>query len=198
MEKYISENYEFRKNLINRILGREDLEYRVSDNGQWIPVSKFFYKERQKIQAESGDDSVSMYPEWLIKKVALKQSEVAPDYIANKNYLKILNDEPVKVQNVKPIKTSSRVSVELTVGDKCFVSFGMKRKLFRNYFTSLPAIVESVSTIGGIEYYNVFIHKINKKKNKVDYFGRHMVMNTEVGRTPEEAVQHVAYSQAIY
>lgn len=201
LENYISKNYEFRKNLLNRILGRDLLEYKRFNALNWSPISNFVKKERRKIIAENTSktqDAQTLYPNWLIKKVALRKIESADVYIRNENYLKIIDEKPVKISNVKTINRENRVPVILQEGDKCFVSFGKRKKFFKTYYTALPAIVESVRNSGGDDYYNVFILKLDKRKNRVEYFGRHLVLNTEVGRTPEEAAKNVAVSLSIY
>ncbi len=201
LEQFISENYDFRRNLINKILGKELLEYKRSDSLNWSPVSKFIAKERRHILSEqnvSKHEAQEHFPNWLIERIAQNQSSMSQDFIENKNHLKVINEFPVKVTGVKPVRTSKRESVHLEVGDKCFVSFGVKKSFFRNYSRALPAVVESIRIENDQEFYNVLIVKLNKKTQTVEYFGRHLIMNTEVGKTPEQAVQNVAYSQAIY
>ncbi|MBI3142534.1 MAG: hypothetical protein HYZ16_06885 [Bacteroidetes bacterium] len=201
LESYIAGNYEFRKNLVNKILGQEDLEYRRLGMDIWTPVSRFLYKEKRHILAGAnaqGEQVDMLYPEWMIEKVAVKQTEKADEYIENPNLLKIIGLPPVRKTGIKSIRTSHRKPVDLQNGEVCYVCFGMKKSLFRKYYTALPALVEAKVECNGIEYYNVFIIKSNLKKNKVEYFGRHMVMNTEVGQTPVQAMEHVAFSQAIY
>lgn len=201
LEGYIAGNYEFRKNLVNKILGHEDLEYRRAGMDMWLPVSKFLYKEKKHIlsgASTEGGQAEMLYPEWMIEKAAVKQTEKAEEYIENPSLLKIIGLAPVRKSGVKTIRTSRRKPVDLENGDVCYVCFGMKKRMFTRYFTALPALVEAKVECNGIEYYNVFIMKSNLKKNKVEYFGRHMVMNTEVGRNPVQAMEHVAFSQAIY
>lgn len=200
LEKYVSENYEFRNNLVQKIIGKETLEYRRADSDVWKPISRFLYKEKRKISvaARHHSDKGVQYPDWMIKKVALKHGHLGQHHIENQDYYKILDQEPVQVNGVKPRPQSKRAKVELTTGDKCYVCFGMKKQFWGKKFVALPAVVESVKSENLADYYNVFILKFNKKKDKVEYFGRHMVLNTELGRTAEEAVQNVAFSQAIY
>ncbi|MFY0674893.1 MAG: hypothetical protein JXQ87_15950 [Bacteroidia bacterium] len=201
LEQYISSNYEFRKNLINKILGKELLEYRRADATQWSPVSNFISRERRSIlkaQEKTHEGDQELYPKWLIEKIALNQSAHSQDYIENVNHLKIIDEYPTKVSGVKPVRTSKRTPVHLDEGDKCYISFGRKKGLFGKYSRALPAIVESIRKEGNVEYYNILIVKLNSKSHTVDYFGRHLVMSTEVGKTPKEAAQNIAYSQAIY
>ena len=201
LEQYISSHYEFRKNLINKILGKELIEYRRTNTAHWSPVSSFFARERRTIleaQDKTHQGDRELYPKWLIEKIALNQSAHAQDYIENVNHLKIINEYPVKVSGVKPVRTSKRTPVHLEMGDKCYISFGRKNSFFGKYCRALPAVVELIREEGNVEYYNVLIVKQNQKSGKVDYYGRHLVMNTEVGKTPKEAAQNIAYSQAIY
>ncbi|MGB0429303.1 MAG: hypothetical protein ACPGLV_02430 [Bacteroidia bacterium] len=201
LENYISENYNFRKNLLNKILGKELLEYKRAESISWNPVSKFISKERRKIISSQGVENVNdqdQYPNWLLEKIALNYSTLSHEYIENRDYLKIIDELPTTVTGVKPLRTAKRQSVHLQEGDKCYISFGVRKKLFRKFSRALPAVVESVRTQGGTEYYNVLVLKLNKKTKMVEYFGRHLIMNTEVGKTPEEAVKNIAYSQAIY
>lgn len=200
LERYVSENYQFRNNLVQKIIGKETLEYRRVDSDTWNPISLFLYREKRRISkaARYQSESGVQYPDWLIKRVASKQGQIAQEYIENHDYYKILGSSPVQVNGVRPRAQARRAKVELTTGDKCYVCFGMKKKFFRKKFVALPAVVESIKSDDLADYYNVFILKYDKKKDKVEYFGRHMVLNTELGRTPEEAVQNVAYSQAIY
>ena len=202
LEKFISDNYEFKRNQAKKIIGKETLEYRRKENTHWSPFSTFIYKEKRHIISSNDEGksvSLNAYPDWLIKKVALKKSKDAEDFVEKKSYLKIMDQAPVHVTGVRPLNTNKREPVLLAEGEKCYVSFGMKKKFFRKYFVALPAVVEAVvKQNGALDYYNVFIIKYNKSKGKIEYFGRHLVMHTELGRTPEEAVKNVAYSQAIY
>lgn len=203
LDDFIASNYEFRKNQAKKIIGKEPLEYRRTDKDSWSPFSLFIYQEKRHIinstDEEGTDLALNAYPDWLIKKIALKRSEQAENFIEKESYAQILEEAPVKINSVKPLSNSKREPVILEEGEKCYVSFGMKKKLFKKYYVALPGVVESVvKHKGGMDYYNIFILKYNKSKGKVEYFGRHLVMHTELGRTPEEAVQNVAYSQAIY
>ena len=200
LERYVSENYQFRNNLVQKIIGKETAEYRRVDSDAWRPVSRFLLREKRRISkaALHQSEKAVQYPDWLIKKVALKQGQSAQDYIENPDYYKILDSTPVEVNGVRPRAQARRAKVDLHAGDKCFVCFGMKKKFWRKKFVALPAVVESVKSDNLANYYNVFILKFNKKRDKVEYFGRHMVLNTELGRSPEEAVQNVAFSQSIY
>lgn len=203
LDEFISSNYEFRRNQAKKIIGKETLEYRRTDKDSWNPFSSFIYKEKRHIvkstDGESADLALNAYPDWLIKKVALQKSETAQDFIEKESYLQIMEEAPTQITGVKPVSTAKREPVLLDEGEKCYISFGMKKSFFKKYYVALPGVVESVvHQNGDLDYYSVFILKYNKSKGKVEYFGRHMVMHTELGRTPEEAVKNVAYSQAIY
>lgn len=203
LDGFISSNYEFRNNLAKKILGKEPLEYRRTNKDAWSPFTSFIYQEKRHIikstDEHGGDLSLNAYPDWLIKKIALKRSEEAQSFIEKESYLQILEETPVRVSGIRPLNTAKREPVFLENDQKCYVCFGMKKKFFKKYFVALPGVVESVvRNKGGMDYYNVFILKYNKSKDKVEYFGRHLVMHTELGKTPEEAVKNVANSQAIY
>ena len=200
LDQFIESNYEFRNNLMNKVLGKESIEYKRVDLTSWNPFSCFASQERRHIIKShniSREEGRELYPSWLIQKAAQSRKVVAPDFIENPDYLKLLNELPVKVSGVRPIKTTEREPVILKRGDRCYISFGMKKKWFKKYYSTLPAVIDSITHVGQEEYYNIFILKTNKK-GIVEYFGRHMVLTTEIGSTPKEAAQNVAYSQAIY
>lgn len=202
VEELIGNHYEFRKNLLNKFQNKDLLEYKRKDGKQWSPVNIFPKREKRHLmRLQSGSlnqQLIGIAPDWLLQKTAEKFGESSEEYVENPEYLKLVNTPPVYLTKERPISPNKRSSVVLNEGDRCFVCLGMKRTFFGKKFQALPGIIEAVHSDKFNTYYHVFLVNIDPKKDKVRYHGRHMVYDTELGRTPEESVHNIANSQVVY
>lgn len=202
LEEIILEQYDFRKNLVNKLTGKSSAEYKRKSEEKWFPLVYFIRKERSHVlKHKTGRDELSKLqnaPDWLFNKVLSKAIKNAERYIPNPHLLQIIDEKPTILKNVKPNKIHEREAVELIVGEKCYVSLGVRKGWLGHRYSVLPGVVDSIRSDGFNEYYNVFLLKYNEKADKIEYHGRHMLFKNEVGKTPEQAVANMAKSQLIY
>lgn len=197
----IIKNYEFRRNIVQQILGAEYVEYKHVELDDWQPFSKFVRYERERIVKESeqyiNKQLLNIVPDWIIEKLAFKLGLDSEEYSSNPNYLKILHESPYLLP-AKKFKEKNRKTVDVVEGEKCYICLGISKKLGVKYYSVKPCVVESKNVSNGKTTYSVFVIKIDSKTKRVVYHGRHIVNDDEIGRTPDEAVHNTAKSQIIY
>lgn len=192
-------HYVTRFNLEQYLYNGNALEMKPKDGDLWIQSRK----EIEKIISECLFDTKikkvisDLFCQFTTKFLDKIESE-SPLYTDNINLTKIFSLSTTYIYNETPLHTSQRPYHDFYQAELCFISFGLKRNLFRKYAKAYPAIIASKFSFQEETQYDVLVFSPKKGDFRKSYIGRFLLKGNEIGRTPLDAAKNTVRSHTIY
>lgn len=196
-------HFEFRKNLQNKLLGKDVLEYKKHSSPNWKNIDFFFIKDYKTLYESNGyyrlltkythKKVLLIYLKYCLEFSSIKTVEIEHKFLSN-----LIDKKPIKVSQKKLYKKKYlKQEFSFNEGDLCYISCGSLKKFPSKSYKAIPAVVQSIWQNPNFKKYTVLTITKDKSSDNLHLI-RLQLFDFEVGANPVRAITNRIQSQRIY